>query len=85
MNDDILSPINKQAVAEHSLLKFLRENGVFDPPKEGELPYGRSQNLRVDILLHATIKFILEQFRGDPRPLLRLLAEESADIIRRLL
>lgn len=85
MNDDILSPLNKQAVAEQALLKFFRENGVFSPPKDNELYYSREQSIRVDMLLHATVKFLIDNHRGDPRPALRLLAEETAEVIRHYL
>lgn len=85
MEENILSPLNKQAVAELSLLKYYRENGVFAPPKEGEHYYGAEQSLRVDMLIHATTTFILDKFKGDPRPVLRLLAEETAHVIRRFL
>lgn len=83
--EDILSPLNKQAVAEQALLKFLRENGVFDPPKENESFYRVEQGIRIDELLRATAKFALEHFEGDPRPVLRILAENTAEIIRRFL
>lgn len=73
---------SKSAVAEETLMKYLHENAVFAPPKEGEWYYGAEQSLRVDMLLHATVKFCLEKFDGDPRPVLRLLSEEMNELIR---
>ncbi len=80
MPEDILSPINKESVAEQALLKFLREKAVFEPPKEDfGFPYayrGNKQSLNVDRLLHATLQFIDQNCYLDPKIMTRLLLKE---------
>jgi len=82
MEHDILSPLSRKALAEQALLKYLRDNGVFDPPSEGQSAYGMTmnQNIRTDMLLHAVVKFCVEKYRN-PLPVVRILAEEIKSIV----
>lgn len=65
--------LNRQEVAEAALIKFFRKMGVFAPPKA--LYDGEKQDLRIDMLIHATAQFITQKGH-DPRRTVQLLAAE---------